>query len=186
MDKGTRVEQIYEARRRLKAAGIRAAFFLQFGYPGETRADIEKTIRMVRQAQPDDIGISVSYAMPGTKFYAAVRDQLGEKQNWQDSSDMAMLFHGSFSTAFYRKLHGVIHKEFRARRAWQELTGTYQPDAPQTLRMRARRVLQMFYNLATLPLARMALNRLAKQPQNRTLAVPHMAPEAASNPTPQY
>ena len=185
MDKGTRVEQIHEARRRLKAAGIKVAFFLQFGYPGETRDDIEKTIRMVRQAQPDDIGISVSYAMPGTKFYAAVHDQLGEKQNWQDSSDMAMLFHGSFSTAFYRKLHGVIHKEFRARRAWQELTGADQPGSPLTLRRRARSVLRLIYNLVTLPIARFELNRLAKAPQNRTLAVPHMAPEAASHPTPQ-
>jgi len=185
MDKGTRVEQIYEARRRLKAAGIKAAFFLQFGYPGETRADIEKTIQMVRQAQPDDIGISVSYAMPGTKFYAAVREQLGEKQNWQDSSDMAMLFHGSFSTAFYRKLHSVIHKEFRARRAWQALTGAGEKALPQTLSSRARYVLRLIYNLATLPLARLQLNRLAKEPHNRSLAVPHMAPDAASRPTPQ-
>ena len=45
------------------------AFFLQFGYPGETRADIEKTLQMVRDCQPDDIGMSVSYPLPGTTFY---------------------------------------------------------------------------------------------------------------------
>src|SRR5579864_3692706 len=39
MEKGTRVEQIYEAARRLRAAGIEVGFFLQFGYPGETRED---------------------------------------------------------------------------------------------------------------------------------------------------
>jgi len=121
MDKGTRVEQIHEAARLLKAAGIRACFFLQFGYPGETRADIEKTIQLVRDCNPDDIGISVSYPMPGTKFFTAVREQLGEKQNWQDSDDLAMLYHGSFSTAFYRKLHSVVHKEFRVRKAWDAL-----------------------------------------------------------------
>lgn len=185
MDKGTRVEQIYEARRLLKTAGIRAAFFLQFGYPGETRADIEKTLQMVRDAQPDDIGISVSYAMPGTKFYTAVREQLGEKQNWQDSSDLAMLFHGTFSTAFYRKLHSVVHKEFRARKAWQELTGPIQQGQGQSLKGRARSALRLIYNLATLPIARLALNRLAQEPQNRPVVVPHMAHEAASNPTPQ-
>ena len=121
MDKGTRVEQIHEAARRLKAAGIRVGFFLQFGYPGETREDIEKTIQLVRDCDPDDIGISVSYPMPGTKFYDAVREQLGEKQNWQDSQDLAMLYQGPFSTEFYRKLHSVIHKEFRARKAWKSL-----------------------------------------------------------------
>ena len=41
MDKGMRVEQIYEARENLRRHGIRACFFLQFGYPGETWEDIE-------------------------------------------------------------------------------------------------------------------------------------------------
>jgi radical SAM superfamily enzyme YgiQ (UPF0313 family) len=92
MDKGTQVEQIREAARLLKSAGIRACFFLQFGYPGETRADIEQTLQLVRDGDPDDIGVSVSYPMPGTKFFEAVHAQLGEKQNWQDSSDLAMLY----------------------------------------------------------------------------------------------
>jgi anaerobic magnesium-protoporphyrin IX monomethyl ester cyclase len=103
MDKGTRVEQIHEAARRLKHASIRVGFFLQFGYPGETREDIEKTMQLIRDCEPDDIGISVSYPMPGTKFYDVVREQLGEKQNWQDSQDMAMLYQGPVSTEFYRK-----------------------------------------------------------------------------------
>ncbi|MDQ2693566.1 MAG: B12-binding domain-containing radical SAM protein, partial [Chloroflexota bacterium] len=141
MDKGTRVEQIHEAARRLKSAGIRVGFFLQFGYPGETREDIEKTVQLVRDCDPDDIGISVSYPMPGTKFYQAVREQLGEKQNWQDSNDLAMLHQGPFSTDFYRKLHTVVHKEFRARKAWKSL---------KTGRDAAR----LGYNLLTLPFAR--------------------------------
>src|SRR5258708_26267617 len=39
MEKGTRVDQIREATRRLQAEGIEVGFFLQFGYPGETRDD---------------------------------------------------------------------------------------------------------------------------------------------------
>ncbi|MBV9357947.1 MAG: B12-binding domain-containing radical SAM protein, partial [Chloroflexi bacterium] len=69
MDKGTRVEQIYAAAERLHAHGVRVGFFLQFGYPGETRADIERTLQMVRDCKPDDIGMSVSYPLPGTVFY---------------------------------------------------------------------------------------------------------------------
>jgi anaerobic magnesium-protoporphyrin IX monomethyl ester cyclase len=183
MDKGTRVEQIGAARQRLKSAGIKTGFFLQFGYPGETRADIEKTLQMVRDTDPDDIGISVSYAMPGTKFYNAVREQLGEKQNWQDSGDLAMLFQGSFSTAFYRKLHSVVHKEFRARKAWQALKGA--PGAPLGWRVRGKSLLRLAYNLLTLPPARFQLDRLGKQSQNGTLFLPHLAPETASHPTPQ-
>jgi anaerobic magnesium-protoporphyrin IX monomethyl ester cyclase len=117
MEKGTTVEQIYRARRLLSEAGIRVAFFLQFGYPGETRADIELTLRMVRDLMPDDIGISVSYPLPGTKFYESVRSQMAEKQNWRDSDDLAMLYQGPFPGAFYRKLYRAVHAEFRMRRA---------------------------------------------------------------------
>jgi anaerobic magnesium-protoporphyrin IX monomethyl ester cyclase len=171
MDKGTRVEQIHEAARRLKSAGIRVGFFLQFGYPGETREDIEKTIQLVRDCEPDDIGISVSYPMLGTKFYDAVREQLGEKQNWQDSQDLAMLYRGPFSTEFYRKLHSVVHKEFRARKAWKSLRST-------------REIGRLGYNLLTLPVARFQLNRLASSPTGM-LTVPHLPHETAATPTPQ-
>jgi len=66
MEKGTKVEQIYEASRRLHDVGIEVGFFLEFGYPGETRDDIEQTLQMVRDCRPDDIGMSVSYPLPGT------------------------------------------------------------------------------------------------------------------------
>lgn len=171
MEKGTRVEQIHEAAQRLKRAGVRVGFFLQFGYPGETRADIEKTIQLVRDCDPDDIGISVSYPMPGTKFYEAVREQLGEKQNWQDSNDLAMLYQGPFSTDFYRQLHAVVHKEFRARKAWKSLGN-------------GRDAARLGYNLLTLPIARLRLNRLVSAPGNAG-SLPHMSHEAAATPTPQ-
>ena len=121
MDKGTSVPQIYRARQLLGEAGIHVAFFLQFGYPGETRADVEHTLKMVREAMPDDIGISVSYPLPGTKFYDRVKSQLGEKQNWVDSDDLAMLYQGPFPQPFYRTLHRVVHREFRMRRAWHAI-----------------------------------------------------------------
>ena len=149
----------------------RAIFFNVHQIPGETRQDIEKTIQLVRDCDPDDIGISVSYPMPGTKFYEAVREQLGEKQNWQDSQDLAMLYQGPFPTEFYRKLHGVIHKEFRARKAWKSLKS-------------ARDVARFGYNLLTLPVARLQLNRLADSHQG-TWTLPHLPHEDAATPTPQ-
>ncbi len=113
MDKGTRVEQIYEARENLRRNGIRAGFFLQFGYPGETWHDIERTIAMVRDTAPDDVGISVSYPLPGTKFHASVAAELGDKVNWRDSDDLSMMFQGAYSTEFYRELADALHEEVR-------------------------------------------------------------------------
>ncbi len=174
MDKGTRVDQIHTAAQRLKSAGIQVGFFLQFGYPGETRADIEKTIQLVRDCDPDDIGISVSYPLPGTRFFDSVEAQLGSKQNWQDSSDLAMLYQGPFSTRFYRKLHSVVHHEFRGHKARQTLRRRF------NLRQAAR----LLYHTAALPVTRWQLDRLALQ-SNPTLAVPHLNPEQAAHPTPQ-
>ena len=181
MEKGTKVEQIYEASRRLHAAGIKVAFFLQFGYPGETRADIEKTLQMVRDCQPDDIGMSVSYPLPGTKFYDRVYDELGAKQNWQDSSDLAMLYEGPFATEFYRHLHTVLHKEYRARKTWSNLTGQNGGRRPGP-----RQVGAMVYQAATLPLARRKLRQLEDLPhQGMDALTPAMNQQAAATPTPQ-
>jgi anaerobic magnesium-protoporphyrin IX monomethyl ester cyclase len=113
MDKGTRVAQIYEARENLRRHGIRACYFLQFGYPGETWEDIQKTIRMVRETGPDDVGVSVSYPLPGTRFHARVAEEMGEKANWRDSDDVSMMFRGAYSTEFYRELANAVHAEVR-------------------------------------------------------------------------
>jgi radical SAM superfamily enzyme YgiQ (UPF0313 family) len=162
MDKGTSVEQIYEATRQLHARGVKVAFFLQFGYPGETRDDIERTLQMVRDLMPDDIGISVSYPLPGTSFYERVRHELGERANWIDSEDMAMLYEGPFVTAFYRQLHTVVHKEYRARKLWRAVRQTAR--APHRLRpSHLRDLARAAYYRATLPAARRKLDALARE-----------------------
>lgn len=109
MDKGTRVEQITKARNNLRNEGIRACYFLQFGYPGETWEDIQKTIELVRETRPDDIGVSVSYPLPGTAFFERVHGELGHKSNWSDSEDLSMMFRGAYTDTFYRALHDFLH-----------------------------------------------------------------------------
>jgi radical SAM superfamily enzyme YgiQ (UPF0313 family) len=220
MEKGTRVEQIVEATDRLHRKGIEVGLFLQFGYPGETRADIERTIQLVRDCDPDDIGISVSYPLPGTKFYRAVQEQLGQRHHWVDSDDLAMLYRGPFTTDFYRKLHQVVHEEFRARRARNALRVTppvalWRKAWPATNRGGAhgraplqpgnqphpcgtsvissrgdrpslRHVLGGLLSLATLPVARWQLNRLARKVHDGIEPLkPTLTPDAAAVPSPQ-
>jgi anaerobic magnesium-protoporphyrin IX monomethyl ester cyclase len=117
MDKGTTVEQIYRATKLLKEKGIKPAFFLQFGYLGETKEDIEKTINMVLELMPEEIGISVSYPLPGTKFYDIVKDQLKDKANWTDSDELALMYKGTFSPSYYKKLHKYVHKVYRKKQS---------------------------------------------------------------------
>jgi len=117
MDKGTKVEQIYEATKLLKKNGIRPAFFLQFGYLGEGKEDIEKTINMLLDLMPDEIGISVSYPLPGTIFYDKVKEELKEKANWTDSDELALMYKGTFSPSYYKKLHRYVHKVYRRKQS---------------------------------------------------------------------
>jgi radical SAM superfamily enzyme YgiQ (UPF0313 family) len=121
MDKGTTIEQIHKATYMLKSHGIKVAFFLQFGYPGEDMADISKTIDMVMDLMPDDIGVSVSYPLPGTKFYERVKGELGEKANWTDSDELALMFKNNFSPVFYKELQRYLHKRFRSRQGLMAL-----------------------------------------------------------------
>jgi anaerobic magnesium-protoporphyrin IX monomethyl ester cyclase len=127
MEKDLRVEEIYQARQNLRAHGIRACYFLQFGYPGEEWDHIQRTIHMVRETQPDDIGVSVAYPLPGTKFYELVETQLGTKKNWDDSDDLSIMFRGSYTSEFYRALRDALHLEVAAgdpgeiEQSWQRL-----------------------------------------------------------------
>jgi radical SAM superfamily enzyme YgiQ (UPF0313 family) len=168
MEKGTTVAQIYEASRRLKEAGIRVGFFLQYGYPGETLEDIQLTLRMVRECDPDEIGVSVSYPLPGTPFHDRVREQMGGKQNWRDSQDLAMMFAGTYSPDFYRALHHVTHKRFRKWKGLTTLKATVRRPwtaAPSTFRS----VAAGLYHSITLPaverrLAQLATKRMDERP----------------------
>lgn len=121
MDKGTSVDQIARASRLLKQKKVNVAFFLQFGYLGETLQDIEATIQMVLELMPDELGISVSYPLPGTKFYDKVKGQLSEKKNWSDSDDLAMMFQNTFKKEYYRQLHRYVHSIYRKKKGFNNL-----------------------------------------------------------------
>lgn len=111
MDKGLRIDQVVSARQHLRNAGIRACYFLQFGYPGETWSDIQQTVRLMQETRPDDIGVSVSYPLPNTVFYQRVQAQLGHKRNWTDSDDLCLIFKAPYSDNFYQALRNALHAE---------------------------------------------------------------------------
>jgi anaerobic magnesium-protoporphyrin IX monomethyl ester cyclase len=125
MDKGSRVEQARRATRMLRQAGIRVGWFLQLGYPCEEWEDILLTRDLVRDEAPDEIGVSVSYPLPGTEFHRRVVAELGTQRNWRDTGELAMLFQGTYDTAFYRMVRDALHSEAESHAAdeaaWREL-----------------------------------------------------------------
>jgi anaerobic magnesium-protoporphyrin IX monomethyl ester cyclase len=113
MHKGTDVAEILRARERLKAAGIRVGFFIQLGYLGEELGDIQATRELIETARPDDVGVSVAYPLPGTRFHDLVSAQLGAKNRWQASGELAMMFPGTYTTDFYRQVRDLLHEQVR-------------------------------------------------------------------------
>ena len=121
MDKGITIAQIGEATLLMKENGIKPSFFIQFGYPGELKEDIKLTIDMINELLPFEIGISVSYPLPGTVFYDRVKADLKKKTNWTDSDEMALMFSNTFPPSYYKLLHKYVHQNYHKHLATNSL-----------------------------------------------------------------
>ena len=188
MEKGTRVEQIDEAARRLRARRHRGrllpAVRLSGRDAGGHRADAR---RWCATAGPTTSAISVSYPLPGTPFHERVRRQLGAKQNWLDSDDLAMMYRAPFVPDFYRALHARwCTREFRgAPRAsngsWAGRVAASWAGGP------SRDLLAGALAAARLPLLRRRLERLAvsPNPERRAAGAPLLSRRSAAIPTEQ-
>ena len=121
MDKDGSVADTHVAVANLRSLGVGVGLFLQLGYPGETLADVHSTIEMVKSLRPDEIGVSVSYPLPGTVFHAHVAHVL-EATHWQASMENRTLHPAPFSEDFYREAREVlrsVHSGGRLReRGW--------------------------------------------------------------------
>jgi len=159
MDKGIKVPQVFEATRLLKANNIHPSFFIQFGYPGETKEDIVKTIDMINTLLPYEIGISVSYPLPGTVFYEKVKAQLQEKSNWTDSDELALMFRNTYAPTFYKQLHRYVHKSYRKHLALETIKTIMVKPASISLK-KFRKALSILYYYPSAWLAKHKLHHL--------------------------
>ncbi len=110
MDKDCTIDEMRRASGLLRDHGIRRGFFLQLGYPGETYQDVLATARLVRELDPEEIGITVSYPLPGTPFHDRVKDRL-KATNWESAMDNEVLFASDYPQAFYDAARELIRSE---------------------------------------------------------------------------
>jgi len=144
MDKGITLAQVRNSNKLMRAHGIKPCFFIQFGYIDETAEDIKKTIDLINELLPHDIGISVSYPLPGTLFFERVKKDLQEKSNWTHSNDLDLMFKNTYSPEFYKRLHHYVHQNYRLHLALAELKDLAR--RPLSLRPKtAKRALSYFY-----------------------------------------
>lgn len=161
MDKGISTQQIEVATGFLKKYRIKASFFLQFGYPGETRKDIRQTINMVNRLLPHSIGISVSYPLPGTIFYERVKAELATKSNWTDSNELALMFRNTYQPDFYRQLHRYVHLTHRLHLALHQVQSIFRFRAKNGNRV-LKKMVSLLYYFPALLLVKYKLEKLAK------------------------
>lgn len=161
MDKGTKLEQIYTATALLKKHNVRPAFFIQFGYPGETKEDIKQTIRMINGLLPAEIGISVSYPLPGTVFYERVKADLKEKTNWTDSDELALMFSNTYRPAFYKQLHRYVHRTYRKHLAFDYLGKLFKNPFAINFKM-IKKAISVLYYIPSSFIEKIKLNQLEK------------------------
>jgi radical SAM superfamily enzyme YgiQ (UPF0313 family) len=161
MDKGTTIAQIHQSTLLMKKYGIRASFFIQFGYPGEQKEDIENTIRMINELLPFEIGISVSYPLPGTVFYERVKADLKIKTNWTDSDEMALMFNNTFPSSYYKQLHRYVHQNYHQHLAQNSLAELIKKPLQANAKS-LRKALSVFYYTPAAIIGKLKLKRLER------------------------
>jgi anaerobic magnesium-protoporphyrin IX monomethyl ester cyclase len=116
MAKGITPEQSRATVEACTRAGIKAAGFFMVGYLGETPESLMRTIRFSSHLPLDYVSYTVAYPLPGTKFYAKVKERRAEGE-WHFARHNRLLFNSEFSE---RKLRFAILKgavQHRLRRA---------------------------------------------------------------------
>lgn len=161
MDKGITVAQIHTATQLMKQEGIKPSFFIQFGYPGEQREDIRLTIKMINKLLPFEIGISISYPLPGTLFHEKVKAELKHKTNWTDSDEMALLFKNTFPAPYYKQLPKYVHRNYHQHLAGNSLLKLIKNPLQTNLKS-LRKALSVFYYAPATFIEKAKLNRLEK------------------------
>jgi len=160
MDKGISVAQIKTATTLLKKKGIQPSFFIQFGYPGESKEDIKNTISMINELLPHSIGVSVSYPLPGTRFYEKVKNELEKKANWTDSDELKLMFINTYQPAFYKQLHRYVQRNHRMHMSVDYVKRSFRQMSLSPFLL--KKLLSIFYYLPGIFIAKLKLSALEK------------------------
>jgi hypothetical protein len=116
---------------------------------------------MINELLPHEIGISVSYPLPGTAFYEKVKNELTLKTNWKDSDELALMFSNTYQPAFYKQLHRYVHRSYRKHIAFENIRQLFSDPLAINFR-RIKKALSALFYLPAAFLARQKLLLLEK------------------------
>jgi anaerobic magnesium-protoporphyrin IX monomethyl ester cyclase len=133
MSRRVQVEQVQEMTRLAQRHGIEVGMFIMLGYTGETRADIEATVRHVRASRPDVVLTTLAYPIKGTRFYSENQDALVlPSLPFREWNDRMIEITGRYSKRFYWFANRRIVNEAALSRMshqdqknWSSLAGSF-------------------------------------------------------------
>lgn len=116
MDRRVTTEQVRDMINCSKKAGIETGTFLMLGYPGETRKDIDQTVKHLKLANPAHYTLTLAYPIKGTAFYEEVVTKLKMpfSTNFGEYSDRDLDFKRTYRRGFYTHAIRYIYHEMKA------------------------------------------------------------------------
>lgn len=70
--KDLKLENVYRAFKLAKQADIYSLMFLMVGLPDETKEDVKKTIKLIKEIKPDRVRIHITTPLPGSELWNEV------------------------------------------------------------------------------------------------------------------
>ena len=140
--KNITLNQIREAFRLTKKAGIKTHATFMFGLPGETKVTINQTIEFAKELNSDTIQCSIALPYPGTDFYEMSRkDGTLKVNNWLDFDGelCGAVGYPNLSKEFIRDSVGRMYKQFYMRPSYL---------VNRIIRIRSDADIRRFINLA--------------------------------------
>jgi anaerobic magnesium-protoporphyrin IX monomethyl ester cyclase len=106
MNKGITVEQIRQAALMLKRTEMPWHCFLLIGIPGETREEMQATMRLIPELRPNAVELSVFAPYAGSPLYEDLKEAGSLKQDWLsvDFLNVDCCYAGTMTKDQFRRL----------------------------------------------------------------------------------
>jgi radical SAM superfamily enzyme YgiQ (UPF0313 family) len=83
IDKGTTVDQIIKVSQMVSDSGLNSITAVMIGLPGETREDIESTLKLMREIKTDIFDVNCYVPLPGTELYNKLSKEKRDGLDWK-------------------------------------------------------------------------------------------------------
>jgi len=83
IDKKITVKDIMNVSEMVYSSGIPSVTSIVLGLPGETKEDIEETLKLMRKVKTDILDINSYVPLPGTRLYDSMSEEDKKNIDWQ-------------------------------------------------------------------------------------------------------